>query len=454
MRAISVCGHRRSERAQRVRELFTEGGGGPGSNSPIYGQLGEAIASWQQQTSLRRQRSTVSLIKDLREVADISHEYNIGKLIHERRIDEELISAVHEATDTRTGRACIVKKVAWRHWTGEMTEAYGLLRDVTNHPHLARVIDVVSEPGPDYAAGGWVYVAMERCDGVDLPKWREEHHIFHSTCRQLIKQLLLAVRHLHASQLVHGDIKAENCIFDGRQLKVIDYDTCITRRGLLELAGGNIVDRGGTVEYTVRVAIQQVFPFHLDESMDLFARRVAIDADPPNLDDCLPEGWEGAVDLTKKLQTFQWDDRPSADEALQHWWRQEEEQKEAEGAAAAFPPPPAPQSAAPTSRRPFVRTHYVGPPLYTHIAPPPSEHTSVLLPCPCPSAPRPARGYHVETHTKVPDGTGGWRVVQVERHVPPRPVWVYTHHDGRKAVDWSGETQDKRRASCGWSICD
>lgn len=78
------------------------------------------------------------------------------------------------------------------------------------------------------------YVAMPKCDGGELFDFlMTAEEVPERECKRIIREILTAVGHLHANDLIHRDIKPENILFDShkgdphspKMLKLIDFDT-------------------------------------------------------------------------------------------------------------------------------------------------------------------------------------------------------------------------------------
>lgn len=104
------------------------------------------------------------------------------------------------------------------------------------HPNVVSVLEV-----GELAEG--VYMTMEPVDGSDLLRWSGDEH----TLRERLSAIVQAGEGLaaaHASDLVHGDFKPQNCIIDetGR-VRVLDF-------GLARaLADRSTLGAGGTLRY-------------------------------------------------------------------------------------------------------------------------------------------------------------------------------------------------------------
>jgi len=80
------------------------------------------------------------------------------------------------------------------------------------------------------------YVVMPKCNGGELFEFLvTETEVAECECKRIIREILIAVGHLHKGGLVHRDVKPENIMFDligndtktPKTVKLIDFDTCV-----------------------------------------------------------------------------------------------------------------------------------------------------------------------------------------------------------------------------------
>jgi len=81
------------------------------------------------------------------------------------------------------------------------------------------------------------YVVMPKCNGGELFEFLvTETEVPEAECKRIIREILIAVGHLHSRGLVHRDVKPENIMFDivdktcsktPKTVKLIDFDTCV-----------------------------------------------------------------------------------------------------------------------------------------------------------------------------------------------------------------------------------
>lgn len=73
------------------------------------------------------------------------------------------------------------------------------------------------------------YIILSRMNGVDLYEYTEKNRKLDiSEVQKIIKQLLQIVSSLHKLDIIHKDIKAENIIYDGKHVSLIDFEGKMT----------------------------------------------------------------------------------------------------------------------------------------------------------------------------------------------------------------------------------
>jgi len=116
-----------------------------------------------------------------------------------------------------------------REWRGVMSQ----LMAMPECPHVIQIDEILED---DRA----LYVIMPRCDGGTLTQFllkrmQQQNPLLESECKRILRQVLIAVGHLHENNLIHQDIKPDNIMLDSDMsdpahpytLKLIDFDTCV-----------------------------------------------------------------------------------------------------------------------------------------------------------------------------------------------------------------------------------
>lgn len=110
-----------------------------------------------------------------------------------------------------------------RAWRTIMTQLHGL----RGHRHVLDITEILED---DIS----FYVIMPKCNGGELFEFLvTETEVPEAECKRIIREILVAVGHLHAAGLVHRDVKPENIMFNmdiphktPKTVKLIDFDTC------------------------------------------------------------------------------------------------------------------------------------------------------------------------------------------------------------------------------------
>lgn len=86
-----------------------------------------------------------------------------------------------------------------------------------DHPHIIKLIDVFEDDGAHY-------FILERADSGSLSTIISYSGLPESRCREVFKQLLLALEYLHQNNIVHHDIKPHNILLHkGDGIKLCDF---------------------------------------------------------------------------------------------------------------------------------------------------------------------------------------------------------------------------------------
>lgn len=136
------------------------------------------------------------------------------------------------ATRKSDGAEVVVKvRTRQSNRTSERTWR-AIMSQVTNlgsSPHVLDIMEIFE--GEDE-----FYVIMPKCNGGELFEFlANETEVPEAECKRIMRELLVAVGHLHKNNIVHRDIKPENIMFDRdnsveaspKTVKLIDFDTCM-----------------------------------------------------------------------------------------------------------------------------------------------------------------------------------------------------------------------------------
>jgi len=133
---------------------------------------------------------------------------------------------------TQDGTECVVKirhkpdcfkgRTDERDWRRGMS----LLLNLQETPGMCKLFDILEDENG-------IYVVMERVVGVDLYEIQEhEGALDIGIVREVLRQLLMTMSHMHSHNIIHKDLKLENIMIQAAGslrptacVKVIDFDT-------------------------------------------------------------------------------------------------------------------------------------------------------------------------------------------------------------------------------------
>ena len=204
----------------------------------------------------------------------------LGTTVRQYRITGKLgiggMGIVYEAEDVRLSRPAALKFLpeeladdpdAIRRFERE-AQTVALLK----HPNICTIYDIGDE-------GGTTYIAMERCDGVNLKTYLARKTLSDAEIVAIASQIAAALEAAHEKGIVHRDIKPGNIIVsDAGQVKVLDFGLArrfrVEPSGELGLQGSTIPGRPlGTANY---MAPERILQLPLDPRCDLFSLGVVI----------------------------------------------------------------------------------------------------------------------------------------------------------------------------------
>ncbi len=169
-----------------------------------------------------------------------------GRIFGERyRLEHSIgrggMAAVWLATDERLGRPVAVKVLSdtvaddqeyLSRFRREARLAAGL-----QHPNLVRVYD--------FDAGARPYLVMEYIDGGTLAEQVKAGR--QPPIERLARELLSALRHIHAAGILHRDVKPQNVLLDRHEhARLTDFGIALPRDGTSLTATGRVI---GTESY-------------------------------------------------------------------------------------------------------------------------------------------------------------------------------------------------------------
>ncbi|XP_029459457.1 hormonally up-regulated neu tumor-associated kinase isoform X2 [Rhinatrema bivittatum] len=156
-------------------------------------------------------------------IRSFQHNKRVGNYLIGRKLGEGSFAKVREGLHVLTGEKVAVKVIDKKKakkdtYVTKNLRREGQIQQMIRHPNIAQLLDIL-ETENSY------YLVMELCPGGNLM-----HKIYEKRCleeheaRQYIKQLILAVEHLHRAGVVHRDLKIENLLLDADDnIKLIDF---------------------------------------------------------------------------------------------------------------------------------------------------------------------------------------------------------------------------------------
>ncbi|RLW03265.1 hypothetical protein DV515_00006658 [Chloebia gouldiae] len=144
---------------------------------------------------------------------DFQHTKRVGNYLIGRKLGEGSFAKVREGLHVITGEKVAVKVIDKKRakkdtYVTKNLRREGQIQQMIRHPNIAQLLDIL-ETENSY------YLVMELCPGGNLMhKIYEKKRLEEHEARKYIRQLILAVEHLHRAGVVHRDLKIENLLLD------------------------------------------------------------------------------------------------------------------------------------------------------------------------------------------------------------------------------------------------
>ncbi|XP_029876608.1 hormonally up-regulated neu tumor-associated kinase isoform X2 [Aquila chrysaetos chrysaetos] len=186
-------------------------GGGGEARKAAAGAEGSFLAAWLSAAAPRER------------LRDFQHTKRVGNYLIGRKLGEGSFAKVREGLHVLTGEKVAVKVIDKKRakkdtYVTKNLRREGQIQQMIRHPNIAQLLDIL-ETENSY------YLVMELCPGGNLMhKIYEKKRLEEHEARKYIRQLILAVEHLHRAGVVHRDLKIENLLLDeDNNIKLIDF---------------------------------------------------------------------------------------------------------------------------------------------------------------------------------------------------------------------------------------
>ncbi|XP_077596898.1 hormonally up-regulated neu tumor-associated kinase homolog [Stigmatopora nigra] len=151
------------------------------------------------------------------------HTKRVGNYLIGRKLGEGSFAKVREGLHALTGEKVAVKVIDKRKakkdsYVTKNLRREGHIQQMIRHPNITQLLDIL-ETENSY------YLVMELCPGGNLMnRIYDSKRLDERQTQKYIRQLVLAVEHLHRAGVVHRDLKIENLLLDEQDnIKLIDF---------------------------------------------------------------------------------------------------------------------------------------------------------------------------------------------------------------------------------------
>ncbi|KAG9351764.1 hypothetical protein JZ751_023015 [Albula glossodonta] len=151
------------------------------------------------------------------------HTKRVGNYLIGRKLGEGSFAKVREGLHAMTGEKVAVKVIDKRKakkdsYVTKNLRREGQIQQMIRHPNITQLLDVL-ETENSY------YLVMELCPGGNLMnRIYEKKRLEEKEAQKYVRQLVMAVEHLHRAGVVHRDLKIENLLLDENDnIKLIDF---------------------------------------------------------------------------------------------------------------------------------------------------------------------------------------------------------------------------------------
>ncbi|MFT7818490.1 hormonally up-regulated neu tumor-associated kinase [Arapaima gigas] len=151
------------------------------------------------------------------------HTKRVGNYLIGRKLGEGSFAKVREGLHATTGEKVAVKVIDKRKakkdsYVTKNLRREGQIQQMIRHPNITQLLDIL-ETENSY------YLVMELCPGGNLMnRIYEKKRLEEKEAQKYVRQLVMAVEHLHRAGVVHRDLKIENLLLDeNNNIKLIDF---------------------------------------------------------------------------------------------------------------------------------------------------------------------------------------------------------------------------------------
>uniref|UniRef100_A0A671NKU2 non-specific serine/threonine protein kinase n=1 Tax=Sinocyclocheilus anshuiensis TaxID=1608454 RepID=A0A671NKU2_9TELE len=151
------------------------------------------------------------------------HTKRVGNYLIGRKLGEGSFAKVREGLHAITGEKLAVKVIDKRKakkdsYVTKNLRREGDIQQMIRHPNITQLLDIL-ETENSY------YLVMELCPGGNLMNHiYEKKRLDERKAQKYVRQLVMAVEHLHRAGVVHRDLKIENLLLDEQDnIKLIDF---------------------------------------------------------------------------------------------------------------------------------------------------------------------------------------------------------------------------------------
>ncbi|XP_028323308.1 hormonally up-regulated neu tumor-associated kinase homolog A [Gouania willdenowi] len=151
------------------------------------------------------------------------HTKRVGNYLIGRKLGEGSFAKVREGLHALTGEKVAVKVIDKRKakkdsYVTKNLRREGKIQQMIRHPNITQLLDIL-ETENSY------YLVMELCPGGNLlNRIYDKKRLDERETQKYIRQLVLAIEHLHRAGVVHRDLKIENLLLDEQDnIKLIDF---------------------------------------------------------------------------------------------------------------------------------------------------------------------------------------------------------------------------------------